>query len=62
MIKLFKVLRQENEDILKLKGMCPDNKLPKGVLMEGHAAIKDAIQQFGDMKKMDQLNEKRPNA
>lgn len=59
---MFKVLRQENEDILKLKGLCPDNKLPKGVLSQGSTGIKDALQQFGDVKKMDILNEKRPEA
>ena len=62
MIKLFKTLRKENEDILKLKGLCPDNKLPKGVLLEGSAAIKDAIGQFTNTKEMDMKNEKRPDA
>jgi len=61
MMKLFKVLRQENEDILKLKGLCPDNKLPRGVLLEGSTAIKDALQQFGDTKKADIANEKYPD-
>ncbi len=61
MMKLFKVLREENEDILKLKGLCPDNKLPKGVLLEGSTAIKDALEQFGDTKKADLPNEKRPS-
>eukprot|EP00826_Nyctotherus_ovalis_P004902 TRINITY_DN11089_c0_g4_i5.p1 TRINITY_DN11089_c0_g4~~TRINITY_DN11089_c0_g4_i5.p1 ORF type:complete len:182 (+),score=54.85 TRINITY_DN11089_c0_g4_i5:1149-1694(+) len=60
MIKLFKVLREQNEDILKLKGLCPDNKLPKGVLLEGSSGIKDAIQQFEALKKADMKNEKRP--
>lgn len=27
-----KVLRQENENIMKLKGLCPDNKIPQGLL------------------------------
>ena len=61
MIKLFKVLREQNEDILKLKGLCPDNKLPRGILLEGSSGIKDAIHQFGDMKKADMMNEKRPD-
>jgi len=29
MMKMQKVLREENEKIVKLKGMTPDNKLPK---------------------------------
>ena len=57
---MFKVLRQENEDILKLKGLCSDNKLPKGLLMQGSGAIKDALQQFSSAKEQDMQNEKRP--
>ena len=61
MIKLFKVLREQNENILKLKGLCPDNKLPKGILLEGSTGIKDALEEFGAMKKADMMNEKRPD-
>ena len=39
MVKLQKVLRENNEQIVQLKGMCPDNKIPKGLLMEGGDAI-----------------------
>jgi serine/threonine-protein phosphatase 2B catalytic subunit len=60
MIRIFKTLRQENEDILKLKGLCPDNKIPRGVLLQGASAIKDAIHQFANAKQMDLANEKRP--
>lgn len=60
MIKIFKTLRKENEDILKLKGLCPDNKLPKGVLLEGSSAIKNALENFTNIKKHDINNEKRP--
>ncbi len=62
MVKMFRLLRQHNEDILKLKGLCPDNKLPRGVLTQGSTAIKDAIQQFQSAKKEDLMNEKRPAA
>lgn len=60
MLKLFKTLRQENEDILKLKGLCPDSKIPRGVLLQGAAAIKDALTQFTNAKKADLNNEARP--
>eukprot|EP01015_Nassula_variabilis_P026016 TRINITY_DN514_c0_g1_i8.p1 TRINITY_DN514_c0_g1~~TRINITY_DN514_c0_g1_i8.p1 ORF type:complete len:262 (+),score=36.54 TRINITY_DN514_c0_g1_i8:56-841(+) len=36
-----KVLREQSEEIMKLKGMAPDNKIPKGLLLEGSGAIKD---------------------
>jgi len=60
MIKLFKTLRRENEYILQLKGLCSNNKLPKGILFEGSAAIKDALEQFKRAKELDVNNEKRP--
>lgn len=37
--KMHRTLREEHEAIIKLKGMCPDNKIPKGVLMKGQEAI-----------------------
>ena len=39
MIKLNKVLREESENVVKLKGMCPDNKIPRGLLSEGGDSI-----------------------
>lgn len=60
MLKLFKTLRKEHEDILKLKGLCPDNKLPKGLLFGGSTAIKNAIEQFANAKEADVDNERRP--
>lgn len=60
MIRMFKVLRQENEDILKLKGLCTDSKLPRGILLQGSSAIKDALQQFTSVKSADKINEARP--
>ena len=30
---------------MKLKGMCPDNRIPRGILLEP-GAIKDTIQRF----------------
>ena len=32
MMKYNKVLREESENVIKLKGMCPDNKIPMGLL------------------------------
>lgn len=63
MVKLFKVLRIESEDIMKLKGLCPDNKIPKGLVIEGVGAIKKAIsstEAFNRMKNIDKINEAHP--
>lgn len=39
MMRMQKTLREENELILKLKGFCPDNKIPRGLILEGRNAL-----------------------
>lgn len=41
--------------------MAPDGKIPRGVLLEGRPAIKDAVKEFEIAKKNDSINEKRPD-
>jgi hypothetical protein len=41
MMKMQRVLREQNENIVQLKGACPDNKLPPGLLLQGKQAIND---------------------
>lgn len=41
MMRMYRTLREENESIVRLKGMCPDNRIPRGLLLEGGDAIKD---------------------
>jgi serine/threonine-protein phosphatase 2B catalytic subunit len=43
MSKMFTTLREESETLLKLKNMSPDGKLPRGLLLEGKPAIKNAL-------------------
>lgn len=52
--------REESELILKLKGMVPDGKIPRGLLLDGRPAIKDAIVEFQRAKELDKMNEMRP--
>ncbi|KAL4432241.1 hypothetical protein ABPG74_020209 [Tetrahymena malaccensis] len=59
MMKMQKILRQESETIVKLKGQCPDNKIPRGLLLDTNA-MNDAISSFNNAKKADLVNEKRP--
>jgi hypothetical protein len=40
--------------------MAPDGRLPKGLLLEGKPAIKNAYKTFKLAKDLDQANEKRP--
>lgn len=60
MQKMFTTLKDESELILKIKGMAPDGKIPRGLLLEGRPAIKDALQEFKRAVEVDRVNEKRP--
>jgi len=57
---LFKTLREEHENITKLKGLCPGYKIPPGILSGGAGAIEEAVAQFDKAKKMDRMNEGMP--
>ena len=37
----LKFFREQNETIVKLKGLCPGNRIPHGLLSEGISALKD---------------------
>lgn len=64
MMKMFKTLREENESVVQLKGICPDGKVPKGVLLEGKKAIEnelvDRSKVFSNAKQLDAMNEAMP--
>ena len=60
MNKMFSTLREDRELILQLKNISPDGKLPRGLLLEGKPAIKNAIKQFNLAIELDKNNEKRP--
>jgi serine/threonine-protein phosphatase 2B catalytic subunit len=60
MNKMFSVLREDSELILKIKNISPDGKLPRGILLEGKPAIKNALKQFNFASELDKENEKRP--
>lgn len=60
MSKMFTTLREDSELILKIKNISPDGKLPRGLLLEGRPAIKNAAKQFNFAAEVDAVNEKRP--
>lgn len=57
MMKIFKTLREENENVVKLKGICADGMLPKYLLLEGKEALEneliDKLQMFNNAKNLD---------
>lgn len=60
MHKMFNVLKEENETLLKIKNMAPDGKIPRGLLLEGRPAIKNTYREFKNAQKLDKPNEKIP--
>jgi len=43
MNRMFTTLREQSEVLLQIKNMSPDGKLPRGLLLEGKPAIKNAL-------------------
>jgi serine/threonine-protein phosphatase 2B catalytic subunit len=39
MMRAYKTLREDHELIVQLKGLCPGNRIPHGLLMEGRPAL-----------------------
>jgi len=64
-MKMFKTLREENESVVQLKGICPDGKVPLGLLLEGKKALEaelvDRKDFFTKAKILDSMNEAMPD-
>ena len=60
MMKVMRTLREENELIVKLKGLCPGNKIPRGVILSGPNALKTTYDKYKNAKSLDLINEKYP--
>ena len=64
MMKILKSLREESETVMQLKGLCPDNKVPSGLIMKGKEAMEEEIKDksglFKDAKVLDMKNEAMP--
>jgi serine/threonine-protein phosphatase 2B catalytic subunit len=64
MMKLFKTLREENESVVQLKGICADGKVPLGLLLDGKKALENELIDrsgvFMNAKKLDAMNEAMP--
>jgi len=61
MARMFKTLRQENETVVRLKGVCPGHKLAPGLLLTGKAGLHSELELFGHAQGLDAENEVRPS-
>ncbi|OAF68153.1 hypothetical protein A3Q56_04090 [Intoshia linei] len=68
MARSFQLLREENETILRLKGLTPSGSLPIGILSQGKAGLQSAmigignndVNSFAEAKNLDKINEHIP--
>lgn len=58
--KMFSTLKNESELLIKIKGMAPDGKIPRGLLLDGRPAIRDSFREFTNAANLDKDNEKLP--
>lgn len=57
---MFATLRKEQENVVRLKGLTGDNKLPKGVLLQGPNAIQASVDFFERSKEKHKEDEMMP--
>jgi len=60
MVRYFSVIKDESENIAKLKALTPSGMLPAGILSQGSAAIAKQLAEFTKAQKADKNNEKLP--
>lgn len=61
MARMFKTLRQENETVIRLKGVCPGHKLSPGLLLAGKDKLQSELDTFNHVRDIDTENEIRPD-
>lgn len=59
MRRMYKNLVDNQELLLKIK-MVNDGRIPRGLLLEGKVAIRNALKEFELARSLDKENEKRP--
>lgn len=57
---MFSTLKKEKINLLKIKSMGHDDRLPQGLLTEDKDSINEVALKFDDVKKLDRINEKVP--
>jgi len=59
MRRIYKNLVENQDLLLKIK-MVNDGRIPRGLLLEGKVAIRNALKEFDLARQLDRENEKRP--
>merc|ERR1712048_1397995 len=61
LMRMYKVLKENQDNIIRLKQLSPSGKLPSGVLAGGSGSIEKAIGSFNGARAADKVNEAAPN-
>merc|ERR1712129_251385 len=62
LMRMYKVLKENQDKIIRLKQLSPNGMLPSGVLAGGSGSIEKVIGSFNDARAADKVNEATPNA
>lgn len=62
MRKVYNMLREENDNIVKLKALSPSGQLPAGILRKGAEAIAEAVSTFEKAREADLENMRLPKS
>lgn len=62
LMRMFKTMREQRENIVKLKQLAPSGKVPFGLIRAGPAAINKALKGYEGAKEADKTNEKMPGS
>lgn len=62
LMRMFKTMREERENLLKLKQLTPSGKVPFGLIRAGPAAITKAVKDFQGARNADKPNERMPGS
>lgn len=62
MMLIKKALKENNDDVIRMKLLCPESKMPPFLLSGSDFKISDAIEEFNRIRRVDVQNEKLPTA
>ncbi|ETO26625.1 calcineurin A [Reticulomyxa filosa] len=61
LMRMVRLLKENQNNIVKLKQLSPNRQLPSGILQGGQAAIEKALSSFNDAKRADKPNDAMPS-
>ncbi|ETO35383.1 hypothetical protein RFI_01679, partial [Reticulomyxa filosa] len=60
LMRMYRVLKENQNNIIQLKQLSPNRQLPAGILQGGQAAIEKALSSFNEAKRADKANDAMP--